>query len=450
MKCSCPELPSVKDFGAIGDGVVDDTASLQDAVNQGPVFLSPGHYRTTSTINVPDGSGLIGMYEASVIVGDNIVGPIIKTYDPNKEITTECVFQTFKLLGQGDIGIYIHSSTRVHMEGIQISSGGQHGLVVEDSWGSLFSNVATNGQIISGNCFHFTGHFNANHCSQIYTSNYNADVNVLVDGGHGSTFSMVTLQGGRYGLRVVGGAQHTFHGIYSENVVTPIEIGLVDTSGHLVNGISIVGGSIGGPYTHHPHYDERGAHVHINYARGVTINGVGLDAYWDPTGAMRVPILDGIYYGACSNVTVDGIYTPSLPTGHHYEVIKRFVDNSAGAEVRMVTSGEENRTQLFMKAPGYTGEYFVMQLDSSGEWVPIPHTPEYAVSPPVGLESLQQYQDLTDYQADDFIYVGGPAAGNSVYRCVSSGTSATNTAPTGQTNGQQDGSVVWDFHGALL
>jgi hypothetical protein len=49
---------SVKDFGAIGDGVADDTAAIQAAINAvgvsggGVVFLPRGDYRTTSALNV--------------------------------------------------------------------------------------------------------------------------------------------------------------------------------------------------------------------------------------------------------------------------------------------------------------------------------------------------------------------------------------------------------------
>lgn len=40
------DVVSVKDFGAVGDGVADDTASIQAAVNTGKaVFLPKGVYK---------------------------------------------------------------------------------------------------------------------------------------------------------------------------------------------------------------------------------------------------------------------------------------------------------------------------------------------------------------------------------------------------------------------
>lgn len=53
-----PELPqaaNVKDFGAIGDGVADDTKAIQsaiDAVTRGAVFLPKGRYKITNVIRV--------------------------------------------------------------------------------------------------------------------------------------------------------------------------------------------------------------------------------------------------------------------------------------------------------------------------------------------------------------------------------------------------------------
>ena len=53
---------NVKDFGAVGDGVADDTAAIQAAIDaqKGPVFLPNGIYLVSSEIVIKDGTGLIG------------------------------------------------------------------------------------------------------------------------------------------------------------------------------------------------------------------------------------------------------------------------------------------------------------------------------------------------------------------------------------------------------
>jgi hypothetical protein len=57
------DVVSVKDFGAVGDGVADDTVAFQAALNSGAyvhVFVPAGTYRITSTINITQQNTLSG------------------------------------------------------------------------------------------------------------------------------------------------------------------------------------------------------------------------------------------------------------------------------------------------------------------------------------------------------------------------------------------------------
>jgi len=59
------ESVSVLDFGAVGDGVTDDTISIQAAITYGvinkqEVYFPAGVYRVTDTLNLPVGSQLVG------------------------------------------------------------------------------------------------------------------------------------------------------------------------------------------------------------------------------------------------------------------------------------------------------------------------------------------------------------------------------------------------------
>ena len=56
------DVINVKDFGAVGDGVTDDTAAIQAAIDvqKGPVFLPNGIYLVSSEIVIKDGTGIIG------------------------------------------------------------------------------------------------------------------------------------------------------------------------------------------------------------------------------------------------------------------------------------------------------------------------------------------------------------------------------------------------------
>lgn len=74
------ELVSVKDFGAVGDGLSDDTAAIQaaidavGAVDDGVVFFPTGKYRITTSLNLTNGrvslKGSSSNRNDSVLVGD--------------------------------------------------------------------------------------------------------------------------------------------------------------------------------------------------------------------------------------------------------------------------------------------------------------------------------------------------------------------------------------------
>jgi len=80
---------SVKDFGAVGDGVTDDTLQVQAAINHvasiggGEVYFPPGSYRTTQTITISTpGVSLFGASGgpsilSSAVFGDHFSGPVI-------------------------------------------------------------------------------------------------------------------------------------------------------------------------------------------------------------------------------------------------------------------------------------------------------------------------------------------------------------------------------------
>ena len=86
------ETVSVKDFGAVGDGVTDDTAALIAAFASGlRLFVPEGNYRVTAAINLPSGAYLHGAGRdktrifldtaspnVSLFTGASVVGAVIR------------------------------------------------------------------------------------------------------------------------------------------------------------------------------------------------------------------------------------------------------------------------------------------------------------------------------------------------------------------------------------
>jgi hypothetical protein len=62
------EQVSVKDFGAVGDGIADDTIAFQNALTASKsVFVPKGTYRILSTLTLREGQSLVGVGDASEI-----------------------------------------------------------------------------------------------------------------------------------------------------------------------------------------------------------------------------------------------------------------------------------------------------------------------------------------------------------------------------------------------
>ena len=108
VEAKLAQTVSVKDFGAVGDGVTDDTAAIQAAINycntSGAILMgAPGDYRVTSTL-VMNCNGNMG--EMTILANATLVSPVIvyggstsTTYDFNKSMVFPQVENTGRVPG---------------------------------------------------------------------------------------------------------------------------------------------------------------------------------------------------------------------------------------------------------------------------------------------------------------------------------------------------------------
>jgi hypothetical protein len=100
---------NVLDYGAIGDGVTDDTAAIQTAINTGlPVYLPAGQYKVTTTIT--NTSNLILFGDGSISVAGN---------DPQTDKSGVCINWTGADVGPV-FNIDLDVATSLRMNNIKI------------------------------------------------------------------------------------------------------------------------------------------------------------------------------------------------------------------------------------------------------------------------------------------------------------------------------------------
>src|ERR1700677_2268215 len=95
---------SVKNWGAMGDGVHDDTAAIQEALNNNTeIFFPAGTYLTTSTLTVNNNLTLWGAGKQSVIQGTGNsydIFQVIGSYNTIQDIQTQNGLAGFRFFGE--------------------------------------------------------------------------------------------------------------------------------------------------------------------------------------------------------------------------------------------------------------------------------------------------------------------------------------------------------------
>lgn len=122
------EQVSVKDFGAVGDGVADDTAAIQAALDSGAyahVYIPPGTYKITSTIVItkqntltgPDG-GSQEMQHAFLVHDTGSSGPL---FNVTTHVAGVCL-KNFRVTGGNGSFCITSSNSYVRYEFIFMSA----------------------------------------------------------------------------------------------------------------------------------------------------------------------------------------------------------------------------------------------------------------------------------------------------------------------------------------
>ena len=111
-----PDYIDVRDWGAVGDGVADDTAAIQAAIDAGPgvVYFPAGTYRCNITL--PNTINLLGDSEGVAKLKGVTEDPILSISGDR------CSIANFYFDSTGPSSCMIHVGPPVGMSGVAASS----------------------------------------------------------------------------------------------------------------------------------------------------------------------------------------------------------------------------------------------------------------------------------------------------------------------------------------
>ena len=143
---------SVKDFGAVGDGVADDTAAIQAALNASSnIYLPSGTYKTTAPLLLNSNNIITGAGISSVIKNTTNL-PVIKSITPTGSRIYFVGGSNFKIEGNtagvvvGSIGLDMQNITYATWSNVwvnYIATGVRHGNGYSSYYNTYYSCIIT-------------------------------------------------------------------------------------------------------------------------------------------------------------------------------------------------------------------------------------------------------------------------------------------------------------------
>ena len=127
-----PRFHDVRDHGAVGDGVADDTAAIQDALDAvtdgGTVYLGPGIYRTTGTVAVGRNRVTVHGDSAKILAAHDGIALDISPPEGTSWIMDVSVRGFLEIekaapdSADGSVGIRLRNAYHCVLEGFSVSS----------------------------------------------------------------------------------------------------------------------------------------------------------------------------------------------------------------------------------------------------------------------------------------------------------------------------------------
>jgi hypothetical protein len=352
-------------YGAIGDGVTDDTAAVQAALDSGATgVFAKNIYSITSVLSLTDQQILFGLPKSMYAV-DSVGasdGRLINNISGSNKVLIK---NTVSTNGNGIRDLYIdmgnnptHTAIqfvtsygniveRVHIKGTM-----NLGILSDDAYVSSFRDVVMQGAIVKTACI-FMDRCNAMLVERLHSSTAPQDsavcnYGVAISNGHGNKITNCVFQSLTIGVATHSGS-FTIDTPYFEETLCPMRLGNVNSGEGVV---TVIGGNYSLPGATHPQYAKRGPVVLCSADRTVMTNPAFLvtTANTDARGPWPL-LLSGANYFELHGGFHFGAVAPKLR--------KLFLQKNGGTTCGITIIGEDygshGGTALSMKRAGSFG-----------------------------------------------------------------------------------------------
>jgi hypothetical protein len=321
---------NLNDFGAVGDGVADDTAAIQRAIfqlylntnitkasestfqgikNRVVLIMPPGIYKTTSTLYIPSYATLAGAGADKTIISHTGTGPVIQFINDN---STASAVDT---LGNT---LYLTQPKNIIMTGMTVNTTSATGVALQMDAvrDSVFDNI------------NITGGW-AGALSSTSRGIWLRAVSAIVTCER-NTFRNITISGFSYAVYAKQDIlNNQFDNLYITNVKTGFVLGGDITIPDIANKSS--DGEQYGPrqtqITNTKFYDVKHYAVLLYYGTGNSISDVQLNNVGNNGGSHSTAEYPQIYIGSQGNSTKNILSDRSFGTDSQGSMANPIIDN---------------------------------------------------------------------------------------------------------------------------
>lgn len=124
------DVVNVKDFGAIGDGITDDTNSIQLALDSAScIYFPEGYYKVTATLNIQPNQHIIGESRRSTFIGTEDTDLLLF----NVNNANNCIIEHLGFTHEADLKMYTDATFAG--QAIAARSGNStHGVIIRNCY----------------------------------------------------------------------------------------------------------------------------------------------------------------------------------------------------------------------------------------------------------------------------------------------------------------------------